>query len=232
MPPTPSPASRALTDVAHVSDEELAQLALGDPAYFEPLMRRHNQRLFRLTRAILGDSTEAEDAMQQAYTSAYVALAGFRASGSFAGWMTRIARNEALGRIRRRKHRREVELPPDREDDAMAHSHPTFDAPDQLADARRLAALAEEAIDALPEPYRLVFVLRELEGLDTAEAAHALDVTEEVVKVRLHRARHRLRDALRSSVEPGVLETYAFLGERCDRIVANVLQRIRGTRGG
>jgi RNA polymerase sigma-70 factor (ECF subfamily) len=225
MQPTTSP--EAPTATRHdATDEQLVALALVDSSHFAPLMRRHNQRLFRLTRAMLGDADEAEDAVQQAYVSAYGALANFQATGSFSAWMTRIARNEALSRLRRRKVRNEIALEPGTEDDVMALHHDESASPEQITDARRLASLAERAIDGLPEIYRVVFVLRELEGLDTLETASTLSVTEEVVKVRLHRARNHLRVALREGVEASALDTYVFLGERCDRIVARVMEAI------
>jgi len=211
-------------DCGDLSDERLVRLALDEPSFFEPLMRRHNQRLFRLTRAMLGDDTEAEDAMQQAYVSAFAGLSGFEETGPFEAWLVRIARNEALSRLRRRRRRHEVDLDASVESQIAAASPLDTYSPERAIDARELARRAERAIDELPDTYREVFVLRELQGLDTQETAAELAISEENVKVRLHRARQRLRAMIGGDVAPD--ETYAFLGEHCDRVVAGVLARV------
>lgn len=211
-------------DASQWSDEQLVLLALSDPTFFEPLMRRHNQRLFRITRAMLGNDSEAEDAMQQAYVSAFAGLAGFDHTGSFEAWLVRIARNESLSRLRRRKRWHEVDLDLGVEGELASGRTHDSPSPESALDARALARRAEHAIDELPESYRAVFVLRELHGLDTHETATELAISEENVKVRLHRARQRLRAMLGGDVASD--ETFVFLGERCDRVVAAVIGRI------
>jgi len=211
-----------------LSDEEVVRRVLaGEAELFELLMRRHNQRLFRTVRALVGDAAAAEEALHRAYVAAWRGLAQFAGRSSFATWMTRIALRTA-GEFARRE-RRTRELAEDSADvlpDAF-ESEPA-DAP--LA-RKELAGVLEHAIDALPEPQRMVVVLRLVEGLSTAEVAEALDLSEANVKVRLHRAREQLKEDLLVVAErEGLFErTWAFDGARCDRMVARVMHSIRGS---
>ena len=206
-------------------DEVVARVCRGEVRLFEVLMRRHNQRLFRAARAILGDDAEAEDVMQDAYVRAYSHLRQFEGRAAFATWLARIAVNEALARRRRRT--RFVGL--DGEAALVAGPGRT---PEEGAADRELAALLEGAIDALPASYRVVFVLRELEGLDTRETAESLGIPEATVKTRLHRARTLLRERLQVEVRSEAAgAAFAFAGARCDRMVAAVLGRIASAAG-
>jgi RNA polymerase sigma-70 factor (ECF subfamily) len=213
-----TPAEHPLTEL--LSDEQaVARICSGEAGLFELIMRRHNQRLYRAARAILRDEGEAEDVMQEAYVRAYAHLDEFAGRSSFATWLTRIAVNEALARRKRRS--RDGALDPE---EAMAK--PTRDDPEALAAGRELQILIEAAIDALPEAYRTVFVLREVEELSTAECAEVLDASEDVVKQRLHRARERLRDELYARAGGAATAAFTFHRARCDRVVATVLGRI------
>jgi RNA polymerase sigma-70 factor (ECF subfamily) len=219
-----SPHPKPLASVP--SDEEVVRRVLGgEVELFELLMRRHNQRLFRTVRALVGNADAAEEALHRAYVAAWRGLAQFGGRASFATWMTRIALRSAGELVRR--ERRTLEIA---ESSAKAASG-TFEV--ESADAplsrQELAAVLERAIDALPEPLRMVVVLRLVEGLSTAEVAEALDVTEANVKVRLHRARERLKEDLILVAErEGLFErTWTFDGERCDRMVARVLSSLR-----
>jgi RNA polymerase sigma-70 factor (ECF subfamily) len=192
----------------------------GDVASFEILMRRHNQRVYRAIRAVLrSDSAEVEDAMQQTYLQAYRALGGFQGASSVATWLTRIALNVALGIVRRQRVAA-VDL-------AREVSGMTGDARDEGPEAnvarREAAELLERAVGRLRDEHRVVFVLREVEQLSTAETAEALDLTEENVKVRLHRARLALRELLAEEVGASAPQAFAFLAPRCDRVVRAVL---------
>jgi RNA polymerase sigma-70 factor, ECF subfamily len=192
-------------------------------------MRRHNQRLYRAARAILNDDAEAEDVMQETYVRAFAHLAQFRGAALLSTWLTRIAAHEAFARVRQR--RRLAALPPDDKDVEtllLADRSKPAD-PEREANNAELRGLLERAIDELPETYRTVFVLREVEGLSTATTAECLGVSEEVVKTRLSRARARLRDGLYERAGAAAGSAFTFGAERCDRVVAAVLSRLRGT---
>jgi RNA polymerase sigma-70 factor (ECF subfamily) len=211
-----------------LSDEDLRErVLLGDSRYFEVLMRRHNQRLFRAARAILKSEDEAEDVMQEAYARAYAHLASFAGQSRFSTWLTRIAVHEALGRLRRRRHEaRGTDGDGDGDGDSLAAA-PSLEAdPEVRAHDGQLRGMLERAVDALPEGFREVFVLRAVEELSVAETAECLDIPEEMVKTRLFRARARLQRQLASELDGGVAEVFAFHLVRCDRVVAGAFARI------
>ena len=203
------------------------RILAGESALFERIMRRHNQRLFRAARAILNDDAEAEDVMQETYTRAFAHLGQFRGEAQLGTWLTRIAVHEALARARKR--RRLAPLPANDAVEALAMpDRPTPTDPEHEAHNAELRKLLERAIDELPESYRTVFVLREVEGLSTATTAESLGVSEEVVKTRLSRARVRLRDGLYERAGAVASAAFTFGAERCDRLVAAVLPRLVG----
>jgi RNA polymerase sigma-70 factor (ECF subfamily) len=205
-----------------LSDEEVvARVRAGETALFEIIMRRHNQRLFRTARGILKTDAEAEDALQQAYLSAYAHLGQFAGEARFTTWLTRIVLNEAMARSRRHNRRAEVDIAEEGEE-TMSSSGRGGSPEDQTAN-RELTGLLEAAIDDLPEIYRIVVMMREVQELSTAETATCLDLTEDAVKVRLHRAKTLLRGRMTARIEAKAPEAFAFLGARCDRIVAGVL---------
>ena len=208
-----------------LADEEVVRrFRLGEPALFEILVRRYNRRLYRVARSILRDEAEAEDVMQQAYVNAYLHLGQFAERARFSTWLTRIAVHEALARARRRGRAREVELPDtDEGAGALRSARP---GPEQEALAGELRRVLEGALDALPRGARAVFVLREVEGLSTAEAAACLGVSEDVVKTRLHRARASLRRELFERAGLVQRDAFAFHAMRCDRVVAAVFARL------
>ena len=209
-----------LQECHHLSDEDVvARVRAGERSLFEIIMRRYNQRIYRAVRSITGNDGEAEDVMQDAYVRAYAHLDQFAGRASFATWLTRIAVHEALAR--RRHGKRFVDL-----DDVMPTLAFPGRGPEQRATDRELGATLLEAIDDLPPGFRTVFVLREAEGLSTAETAECLGIPPETVKTRLHRARSLLRHRLwarAGSLAGGVFE---FGAGRCDRVVAAVFARI------
>ena len=210
-----------------LSDEEvIRRVRAGEPELFEILMRRYNQRLYRAARSILKNEAEAEDVMQQAYVNAYTHLDQFADRARFSTWLTRIAVNEALGRLRRRRRVREVDVSSETEETGarLTSGEPS---PEQQALTGELRRLLEEALDALPGTSRSAFVLREVEGLSTAEAAECLGVSEDVVKTRLHRARLLLRKELFDRAGLVRQDAFAFHASRCDRIVAAVFARLK-----
>ena len=209
-----------------LADEDIVARVLdGQTALFEVLMRRHNERLYRAARAILRDEREAEDVMQQAYVNAYTHLRQFDGRAQFATWLTRIAVHEALARARKRGRYESL----DEADLGRIHpfmgTHASPD-PERQAFGRELATLLEAAVDSLPDGHREVFVLREIEGLSTAETADSLGVSGDVVKTRLSRARASLRRDLFQRAGMAASNAFTFQRPRCDRIVAAVFARI------
>lgn len=209
--PVTSPAAASPTD-----EEVVARVCAGDTQMFEILMRRYNQRLFRAVRAILQNDADAEDAVQQAYLNAYLHLAQFEGRAKFSTWLTRIAVYEALARRRRRRDKSGA--PGDEEH--VKHLASVTPNPERQAYVVQLSALLEAALAALPDGYRRVFVLREVDGLNTAETAQQLRLSEGTVKTRLHRAKDLLQRKLHD-VTPAA--AFRFDGERCDRLVAAVI---------
>jgi RNA polymerase sigma-70 factor, ECF subfamily len=204
----------------HLSDEDVvARVRAGERGLFEIVMRRYNQRIYRAVRAITGNDGEAEDVMQDAYVRAYTHLDQYAGRASFATWLTRIAVHEALAR--RRRGERFVDL-----DDVMPTLVSPGRGPEQRATDRELGATLQEAIDELPPGFRTVFVLREAEGLSTAETAECLGIPPETVKTRLHRARSLLRHRLWARAGRLSGNVFEFGAGRCDRVVAAVLARI------
>lgn len=213
---------KAAAGFVDVSDEAIAARVLaGEVDRFEVLMRRHNQRIYRAVRSILRDESEVEEVMQQAYVSAYQHLDQFRGGARFSTWLTRIAVHEALCRVRRARPLVAI----DGGGETMAAEGPS---PEERAAGRELVALLESALDELHENYRSVFVLREVEGLTTAEVAESLQISEDAVKQRLHRAKDQLRQRLAARVEAQAGGAFRFEAPRCNRVVAAVLARILG----
>jgi RNA polymerase sigma-70 factor (ECF subfamily) len=213
-----------------LTDEEVVdRVRGGDLALFEVLMRRHNQRLFRAVRSILRDDSDVEDVLQDAYLAAYRNLGEFERRAAFSTWLTRIAMNRALDRRRRRA--RVVPLDPlgpeiAARDDRQTQSHATED-PERQSARRELARVLEDAIDALPDLFRGVYVLRDVEGMNTEETAERLSLEPSTVRTRLHRARGLLREWLSPDF---ALEAFPFGASRGDRPVAAVLALLEPAR--
>jgi len=202
------------------------QVLAGNTAIFELLMRRYNERLYRAARAIVRDGQEAEDVMQQAYVNAFTHLRQFNGSAAFATWLTRIAINEALARVRRRDRYETFDEESPRIEPLVPAPPPSN--PEQQAFAGELRGLLEWAIDQLPNGMREVFVLRDVEGLSTLEAAECLGVSEDVVKTRLSRGRALLRQQLMARTGATAPDAFRFHRPRCDRMVAQVLAHLDG----
>ena len=206
-----------------LSDEDVVRRVLnGETALFEVIMRRYNQRLYRAARAITRNDSLAEEIMQSAYVRAYEHLDQFAGRAAFGAWLTRIAVNEALARVRDAHRFSDTEG----EGDPMDRFASPSRDPEQTAANTELSRLLELLIEDLPNGIRSVFVLREVEGMNTTETAEALDITEESVRVRLHRARATLRNALAAHATRDQRSLFAFHAIRCDRVVRNVLDRI------
>jgi RNA polymerase sigma-70 factor (ECF subfamily) len=218
-----------LEECRTISDEQVvARVRAGETGLYEMLMRRYNQRLFRVIRSVVTNAGEAEDVLQEAWVRAYEHLDQFEGRAGFSTWITRIAFHEALARTR--KSRRWISLEDSRGEIMVEaeRGQTTSETPEMQAMRGQLGQMLQAAMDALPEIYRTVFVLREVEHLSTSETAECLELSEEAVKTRLHRSRVLLRRELENRLGPAIAEAYAFLGTCCDRIVARVLERIAG----
>jgi RNA polymerase sigma-70 factor, ECF subfamily len=214
-------------------DAELVRrIGQRDERAFETLMRAHNRMLYRLARSILKDDAETEDAVQEAYLAAYRNIAGFRGGARLSTWLARIVINEAYGRLRKQKQSAVVvpfeagdRAAPRMEEETMADE--TTEQPEAGAMRAELRRLLERQIDALPEQFRTVFILREVEEMSVEEAAECLNVPPATVRTRAFRARAMLRESLSREIDVATVNVFGFGGERCDRIVASVLERLR-----
>jgi RNA polymerase sigma-70 factor, ECF subfamily len=231
-------AALAAADVVAASgdDAALARLAAqGDQDAFARIMRRYNQRLYRLAVSVMGDASEAEDVLQESYVRAFYAFATYSGAGSLGAWLGRIVRNEAIDRVRSRDSRRshvaiEAELGDPGQQPVVEETNVMTDVvidPEALAANAELRRLLERAIQRLPEQFRTAFVLREVEGLSVEETAEFLSIPPATVKTRDHRARNLLRGYLSENIDATIPQTFPFLGARCDRIVERVLARLK-----
>lgn len=220
-------------------DAELARrIGERDERAFEVMMRAHNRMLYRVARSILKDDAEAEDAVQEAYLAAYHHIGGFRGGAKLSTWLARIVINEAYARLRKQK-RASVVVPlgasthegersePRNEEQTMADE--TTERPEAAAMRAELRRLLERRIDALPEQFRTAFILRDVEEMSVEEAAECLDVPPATVRSRAFRARALLRESLSREIDVATVNAFGFAGARCDRIVENVLARVRSS---
>ena len=216
------------TKDASLSDEQVVgRVRAGEVDLYEVLMRRYNQRVYRISRAVLGDAAEAEDVAQEAWVRAYAHLGQFEGRSTFSTWIGRIAFHEACARARKQRRFESIESEAPGEEGKTMKPLAAGPDPESEAFGREMTAFVESAIEALPESYRIVFTLRQVEELSTEETAECLELSEEAVKTRLHRARAALRRNLLERAGGGIRSAFPFLGYRCDRLVAAVLGRIR-----
>lgn len=213
-------------------DAALARrVSSGDIAAFEMLMRRHNQRLYRLARSMLRDAAEAEDAVQDAYLAAYQSLGGYRGEASLATWLSRVVANQCLARLRRQARRDNI-VPivsmtgADDEEHEPMSAPSEAETPDRALVRAELRTILERKLDELPEAFRTVFVLRCVEELSVEETARCLNIPEATVRSRHFRARGMLRESLAQDLDLAERDVFSFDGARCDRIVARVLERV------
>jgi RNA polymerase sigma-70 factor (ECF subfamily) len=212
-----------LRPVERRADTELIDSILaGDTRAMEALMRRHNRSLYRTARAILRDEAEAEDAVQEAYLHAFRALDTFRGESKLSTWLVRITANEALMR-RRRNARTAMMAAMDVESDSLESDEA---GPESLAQRGEMRRLLEARIDALPDSYRAVFILRALEELTVEEIAAVLGIPDATVRTRYFRARGLMRQSMAGDIDTTLQDAFAFAGLRCDRIVAEVFARL------
>jgi RNA polymerase sigma-70 factor (ECF subfamily) len=227
----PGPVVSRKLNLDALGDTELVDLACRKVAgAFRVIMQRHNRRLYRIARAVMRSDSEAEDIVQEAYVRAFSNLAEFRGDASLATWLSRIVLNEALGRIRR--HRPTADLtalenqPPSRgEIIPFPLASPQLD-PERTMAQRQIQVLLEQAIDKLPDDFRIVLVARVIEEMSIEETAALFGLRTATVKTRLHRARKLLRDALEKQVGPVLTDAFPFDGARCSRMTEAVLKRV------
>ena len=214
------------------SDEEVVRRVLaGETPLFEILMRRYNQRLYRAALAILGNEAEAEDVLQDAYVRAYQHLRQFAGRAQFSTWLTRIAVHEALARAKKRKRAVSLDDPISPGGDPLMSTFAAAEpSPEQQVSQAELGRVLETAILAIPEKYRAVLMLRDVENMSTAEVAATLGLTEENVKVRLHRARALVRKELYATTGAVAPQVFGFMAERCERLVKRVFGRLQSLR--
>ena len=215
-----------------LSDADLVALACRRHAgAFRLIMQRHNRRLYRVARGVLNDAFEAEDVVQETYVRAFKALDGFRVDASLATWLTRIALNEALGRLRRQRPHIALEVLDSIKDGESMRVIPFPGAnpessPEQTAARHEIRQVLERAIGGLPEHFRTVFVMRDVEDINVEETAALLGLRPETVRTRLHRARAQLRRTLTAELASTVADAFPFAGQRCARLAEAVLKRL------
>jgi len=216
----------SLAGTTALSDEEVVERVLaGDTALYEVVMRRYNTRLYRVTRAILKNDGEAEDVMQDAYVRAFQHLGQFEGRAKFSTWLTRIAVHEALARARKAKRFEDWDDMNESMQNEIAATPQTSNPESETASVE-MSKILEQAIESLPEQYRTVVMMRDVEEMTTAETAECLSLTEENVKVRLHRAHGMLRKELYQTARISAADAFPFHAPRCDRVVANVFARL------
>jgi RNA polymerase sigma-70 factor, ECF subfamily len=212
------------------ADAELIQRARSrDEKAVRSIMQANNRRLYRIARGILRNDSEAEDVVQETYVRAFTHLENFRGDSSLATWLARIAMNEALGRLRRQRAGVEWTSLPEGTIEAQIIQFPHSAAsedPEKSMAQRQIQNVVEHAIDELPDPFRVVFITRVIEGMNVEETAEILQLKPETVKTRLHRARTMLRDNVEKKIGPVVMEAFPFAGRRCERLTEAVLKRL------
>jgi len=217
-------------NLAALDDAELVRRALDrDADAFATIMQRHNQRLYRIARSVLRNSVDAEDAVQEAYVAAFTHLATYRRESPLVAWLSRIVMNEALGRLRRKPAATDfapLEAVPEAEI-IQFPSSATNEDPERTMAQRQILQLVEQATDALPEVYRVVFMTRVIEGMSIEETAGLLGIKAETVKTRLHRARRLIQEQINKQIGPLLLDAFPFAGRRCERLTECVMRRLR-----
>jgi len=215
-------------EITAAGDAELVRRALGrDEAAVRAIITANNRKLYRLARGILRNDGEAEDVVQETYVRAFTHLEDFRGDSSLATWLARIAMNEALGRLRHRRPGVEWSSLPEGALEAQIIQFPLVSTdPEKSMAQREIQRVVEQAIDELPEGFRLVFITRVIEGMNVEETAEILGLKPETVKTRLHRARNLLRDNVEKKIGPVVMAAFPFAGKRCERLTETVLRRL------
>ena len=222
---TSSIVSRAINE--GWSDEDVVKRVLsGETGAYEIIMRRYNQRLYRVAMSILKDEAESEDVTQEAYVRAFEHLSQFAGRSKFSTWLTRIAVNEALARARRIQ--RSDSLDDITSLDGELNMPSSVPDPEKIAASGETSRLIRDTLLRLPAQHLTVIMLRDVEEMSTSETAEALDLTEDNVKVRLHRGHGMIRSWLVERIGTKAKDAFPFMGARCDRVVAAVFAKLAG----
>lgn len=209
-----------------LSDSQVVLRVLeGEKELFEILLRRYNQRLFRVIRSYIHSEDDVMDIMQDAYVKAYTKLEQFNNEASFSTWLIRIGINEALQHLRKNKRIVTNYGKTERLENIFNLPDTNQMNPEKQTIKAETRTLVEQAVDRLPEKYRVVFVLQQIEGLSNSEIAECLKLTDSNVKVRLHRAKNLLKEELFKTTNDASI--FEFGNHKCDSIVKNVMERIR-----
>jgi RNA polymerase sigma-70 factor (ECF subfamily) len=220
---------KKLEAIAADERELVARALRRDEAALRTIVKRHNQRLYRLARSIVRNDAEAEDVLQEAYLRAFANLATFRGESALGSWLGRVVINEALGRLRRERPTVELtekmEAGPARQGEVIPFPGEPID-PERIMAQRQIHSLLERAIDDLPDAFRTVLVARVIEEMSVEETAELLGLQPETVKTRLHRARKLIRTALEQQIGSALTETFPFAGRRCERMADAVVARL------
>ncbi|OCP36188.1 RNA polymerase sigma factor [Ensifer sp. LC163] len=202
---------------------------LGEADAVRQIIKAHNQRLYRLARAVVRSNADAEEVLQEAYLRAFASLGSFHGESSLSTWLSRIVLNEALARMRSQRRLKRTAPSAQAAGEAQIIAFPvpvSNDDPERTMAQRQLLHLVEQVTDDLPQPFRVVFVARVIEGLSVEETAALLDLPSATVKTRLHRARRLVRDRLEAQIGPVLLDAFPFAGTRCDRLTEAVLAKL------
>ena len=220
--------STILSTSAAVSEGELIRRAKArDEQAVRAILQANNRRLFRIARGILRNDAEAEDVVQETYVRALTHLEGFRGESSLSTWLSRIAMNEAIGRLRGKRLSLDLDsLPEDRGEAEIIPFPAASSDPERSMAQRQIQEVVERAIDQLPEPFRLVFITRVMEEMTVEETAELLSIKPETVKTRLHRARALLRQNVEKEIGPVIMDAFPFAGRRCEQLTEAVLRRL------
>ncbi len=223
--------ARQLESAARSLEADLiARAVRKDEPAIRAIVKQHNRRLFRIARSVLHDDGDAEDALQEAYVKAFLALATFRGEASLATWLSRIVLNEALQRLRGKRREVLTEVVPEPTTQAQIIPFPVSATqpldPERTMAQRELFQMLERAVDQLPDEFRLVLVARTIEGMSIEETAELLGLKPETVKTRLFRARALLRTALAEHVDTLFTDAFPFDGRRCERMADAVVARL------
>ncbi|WDR04532.1 RNA polymerase sigma factor [Devosia rhodophyticola] len=215
----------------HSESELVEQARLGNETAIRKLIKANNQRLFRIAWGVVRNDSEAEDVVQETYVRAFTHLDGFLGTARFSTWLTRIALNDAIGRVRKRRPMTDLDALENAgmADPGLAALQPISLAPgtaDSEVDRTQMRTLLENAISQLPETFRLVFLMRDVEGCSVNETAEQLGLKPETVKTRLHRARQALRRTLTEKIGNSFADILPFDGARCDSMADKVIDRL------
>jgi RNA polymerase sigma-70 factor (ECF subfamily) len=218
-----------VTEAARSDDDLVARARQRDEFAIRTLIQRHNQRLYRIARGILRDDAEAEDAMQEGYLKAFSHLDDFQGNAAIGTWLCRIVMNEALGRLRQRRPTVEWNSMEDAgmpSAEIIRFSTETRPDPERAAAQRQIRLLLEQAIDRLPDDFRMVLIARVVEEMSIQETATMLGIRPETVKTRLHRARLLLRKTIEAQIGPTATDVFPFEDPRCRRTADIVIAKL------